>query len=92
MQVLLDDDDLTARGVRPKSKTQRWRLIKADKFPKPVRQGNRNTWLESEIDKYLADLIAARDAALNASPKICRTPNLHHRIAAASTVENNYEP
>ena len=62
MQTLLDDDDLTARGVRPKSKTQRWRLTKAGKFPRPVKQGCRNTYIESEIEEYVAGLIADRDA------------------------------
>ena len=63
MQTFLDDDDLTARGVRPKSKTQRWRLTKAGKFPKPVKQGCRNTYLEAEVNEYLARLIATRNAA-----------------------------
>ena len=61
MQLLLDDNDLTARGVKPTSKVQRWRLIKAGKFPRPIKQGSRNTWLESEIDQYITTLIRERD-------------------------------
>ena len=39
-----------------------WRKTKAGKFPKPVKVGNRNGWLESEIDEYVESLINERDA------------------------------
>ena len=58
---LLDDDDLTAKGVKPESKTQRWRLIKSGAFPKPIKCGARNCWLESEIDAWIKARVAERD-------------------------------
>jgi prophage regulatory protein len=58
---LLDHDGLTAKGVKPESKTQRWRLIKVGAFPKPIKCGARNCWLESEIDSWIAERVAERD-------------------------------
>jgi len=40
------------------------RLIKAGKFPRPVKIGeNKNAWLATEIEVWLAGRIAARDQA-----------------------------
>jgi prophage regulatory protein len=58
---LLDDDGLAEKGI-PHGPVQRWRLIKAGKFPKPVKVGSRNAWLESEIDQWIADRVAERDS------------------------------
>jgi prophage regulatory protein len=45
------------------SKTQLWRLEKAGMFPKRVKIGSyRHGWVESEIDQYIAQKIAERDA------------------------------
>ena len=45
------------------SKPQLWRLEKAGKFPKRVKLGSyRYGWIESEIDHYIAQKIAERDA------------------------------
>jgi prophage regulatory protein len=61
---LLDADDLEAKGLKY-SAAHRWRLIKAGKFPKPVKIGmGRNAWVESEVDQHIADRIADRDAVL----------------------------
>jgi len=60
---LLNDDDLTERGVEPRSKAQRWRLIKAGKFPRPIKIGTRNLWPEDEIDAFIKARIAERDNA-----------------------------
>jgi predicted DNA-binding transcriptional regulator AlpA len=57
--TLLDENDLTAKGIRPKSRQQRWRLIQAGKFPKPIKIGVRNFWIESEVDAFEAARIAA---------------------------------
>lgn len=57
---LLDDDGLAEKGI-PHGRVQRWRLIKVGKFPKPVKVGSRNAWLESEIDQWIADRIVERD-------------------------------
>ena len=61
----LFDADLRARGIRF-SRQHRDRLIKAGKFPKPVKPGGdlngANAWIESEIDEYQQSCVAARDA------------------------------
>ncbi len=62
-QSLIDEDDLKSKGIKF-SKAQRNRLIRGGKFPRPVRIGQRtNVWLESEVDAWLAEKIAERDAA-----------------------------
>jgi prophage regulatory protein len=60
---LLSRSDLRERGIRF-SKMHLWRLCRGGKFPRPVKigGGNRNTWIESEIDAYLDAAIASRDA------------------------------
>jgi predicted DNA-binding transcriptional regulator AlpA len=60
---LLDHAGLTAKGVVPTSREQRWRLVKAGRFPKPIKIGKRSVWVEAEIDKWIAERIAERDAA-----------------------------
>jgi prophage regulatory protein len=61
---LLDYDDLAAKGIRY-SRCHFWRLIKAGRFPKPVKLGDgaRNVWIEMEIDAFIKDRIAERDQA-----------------------------
>ncbi len=60
---VLNDDGLRAKGI-DYSRPQLWRLEKAKKFPKRIRLGlNRIAWVEFEIDQYLLDRIAERDAA-----------------------------
>jgi prophage regulatory protein len=59
---LLSDEGLRQKGVRF-SRAQRWRLIRAHKFPAPVKIGdNTNAWVESEIDAWIAARIRDRDA------------------------------
>lgn len=58
---LLDEADLTARGIRPKSRAQRWRLIKAGQFPKPLKIGSRNLWSSDEVDAFIAARMERRD-------------------------------
>jgi prophage regulatory protein len=60
---LLDRDGLKAKGIKY-SKPQLWRLVKAKKFPAPIKIGEaRSAWVESEIDAWIAAKIAERDAA-----------------------------
>jgi prophage regulatory protein len=59
---LLDYDALADKGIKF-SDTHIWRLIRAGDFPKPVKIGNRNHWVESEIDDYIAGKLAHRDSA-----------------------------
>jgi prophage regulatory protein len=60
---LLDYDALADKGIKF-SGTHIWRLIRSSDFPKPVKIGNRNHWVETEIDKYIADKLARRDGAV----------------------------
>lgn len=59
---LISHDDLKSRGI-PYSKVHLWRLERAGKFPKRVPIGaGRYAYVASEIDAYVEELIAARDA------------------------------
>lgn len=61
---LLNLDDLREKGIRF-SRQHIHRLIRKQKFPRPVKVGeNTNAWPEPEIDQYFEQLIAARDAAV----------------------------
>jgi prophage regulatory protein len=63
---MLNEDDLRARGIRF-TRQHRHRLIKSGKFPAPVKLGeNTNAWVESEIDMWLQQRIAERDAKVAA--------------------------
>jgi prophage regulatory protein len=57
---LLDYDDLANKGIKF-SDTHIFRLIRAGDFPKPVKIGNRNHWVEDEIGRFIADKLAQRD-------------------------------
>ena len=59
---LLDLDGLAEKGVKF-SDTHIWRLIRSGNFPKPVKIGNRNHWVETEIDQYIESKLALRDTA-----------------------------
>jgi prophage regulatory protein len=51
-----------AKGV-PYSRSHLWRLIRAGKFPKPIRLGeNRVAFPEAEIDKWIESKVAERDS------------------------------
>jgi prophage regulatory protein len=59
---LLDYADLREKGIKY-SRAQLWRLSKAGKFPKPIKLSiNRNAWADTDIDEWIAGLIAERDA------------------------------
>jgi len=49
--------DLKARKHWPYSRETTWRMVREGRFPKPfkVEGGVRNLWLESTVDKFLAD-------------------------------------
>jgi prophage regulatory protein len=59
---LINWEGLHEKGI-DYSKPHLWRLIKAGKFPAPVKIGAKNAWPESEIDQLIEDRIAARDQA-----------------------------
>ena len=59
---LLDEDGLRQKGIKF-SRQHRHRLIKEGRFPPPIKVGiNTNAWIEDEIDRHIAGLIAARDS------------------------------
>jgi prophage regulatory protein len=54
--------DLRDKGI-PFTRQHIHKLIKQRKFPAPVKLGeNTNAWPDNEIDAYLKDCIAKRDA------------------------------
>ena len=56
---LLDREALKEKGISH-SETQLWRLVKAGKFPQPIKVGGKNAWVESEIDAWIEARMAAR--------------------------------
>ena len=63
MRLLSFPELKSAKGI-PYSRAHTHRLIKAGRFPKPLKMGGpqgRNSWLEAEVDQYLERLIAERD-------------------------------
>jgi predicted DNA-binding transcriptional regulator AlpA len=58
---LLDRAALKAKGITWNGSTF-WRKTVSGKFPKPVMVGNKNMWVEAEVDQYIENLIAARDS------------------------------
>lgn len=61
-EILISHADLTPMGITY-SKPHLWRLEKENRFPKRVPVGpGRYGYVKSEIDTYIGDLIAARDA------------------------------
>jgi prophage regulatory protein len=58
---ILSYDELRAQKGIPYSKVHLWRLERHGKFPKRVQLGqSRHGWLESEIDDWLLERMAAR--------------------------------
>jgi prophage regulatory protein len=64
---LLGIDQLKLEKGIPFSKPHLWRLIKANKFVKPVKIGeNRIGFIEAEIDAWLEAKAAERDGPISA--------------------------
>lgn len=64
---LLSYEELHPEKGIPHSRVHLWRLVRAGKFPAPLKVGSRNCWVESEIDRHIQGLIATRDAAREAA-------------------------
>jgi prophage regulatory protein len=63
--MLLSIDDLKPLKGISYSKAHLFRLIRAGKFPKPIRLGeNRIAFPEHEIDAWVESKVAERDAKL----------------------------
>ena len=63
---LLNLDGLREKGIKFSRQHIR-RLVRRKRFPAPVKVGeNTNAWPEHEIDQYIKDRIAQRDAAAHA--------------------------
>lgn len=63
---LLSHTALQEKGISY-SKVQIWRLIKAGRFPAAVKLGpGRNAWVETEIDRWIEERIAEREAGVAA--------------------------
>ena len=64
--MLLDYEGLRAKGIHL-SRVQLWRLVRAGKFPAPLKLSGdvngRNAWDEGEIDAHIANRKAERDKA-----------------------------
>jgi predicted DNA-binding transcriptional regulator AlpA len=60
--TLLDFKDLSAKKGIKDSDTTIWRKIKAGQFPKPLKMGRRNCWVEEEIDQHIQSKLVERDA------------------------------
>jgi len=59
---LLSYDELRSQKGIPYSKVHLWRLERQGKFPRRVRLGeSRHGWLESEIDDWVLERMAARN-------------------------------
>jgi prophage regulatory protein len=61
-QRLIPYEALRSKGISY-SKVQLWRLERAGKFPRRVPIGaGRHAWVESELDNFIDQKIADRDA------------------------------
>lgn len=40
-----------------------YELIREGQFPKPIKLGRKSVWLEAEVDQWMRDRIAEREAA-----------------------------
>jgi predicted DNA-binding transcriptional regulator AlpA len=63
---LLSFEDLKAKGVNL-SRSQIHRLVKAGKFPAPIKLAKtvngRNSWIEEQVDAHLMALATRNEAA-----------------------------
>jgi prophage regulatory protein len=47
-----------------------YRAMQEGSFPKPIRVGRRSSWLDHEVEAWMADRIAERDSGVTANDKI----------------------
>jgi len=58
---LVPHEELAARHGITHSYAQTMRMVAEGEFPKPIRIGRRNYWLERELNQFIAELVADRD-------------------------------
>lgn len=62
--TLVGFPELRQMGV-PYTQTHIYRLVKAGKFPRPIKLGDapnsRVSWVEAEVDAWIKERVAARD-------------------------------
>ena len=69
MRVLSFEQLRTQKGIEY-SRVHLWRLVNSSQFPAPIKLGpGRNAWVESEIDSWLSDRVAERDAVRDPEPE-----------------------
>jgi prophage regulatory protein len=49
-----------------------YRAMQANAFPKPIRVGRRSSWIESEVEQWLTERIAERDAGITATDAVAQ--------------------
>ena len=58
---LLSYRDLREKGIKF-HRTHIWRKVKEGSFPPPIKIGaQRNAWIDSEIEEWIAGLVEQRD-------------------------------
>jgi predicted DNA-binding transcriptional regulator AlpA len=76
---LLDKVGLKSKGIHWNASTL-WRKMVSGEFPKAVIVGNKNFWIEAEVDDYIANLIAKRDARRD-GPALAGDERKHAEVA-----------
>lgn len=64
--MMTNNECLTLRDVMAltkRGKTAIWDSVAKGRFPKPVKIGGSTRWVRSEVEAWLAGLMAKRDAA-----------------------------
>lgn len=60
VRVIPYEDLRPLKGINA-DKSTIWRWIRAKKWPKPIKLGGKNCWVESEVDRAIAHRMAERD-------------------------------
>lgn len=63
---LLDRDALISKGISY-SRPHLWKLVEAGKFPRPIKIGRINFWVEAEVNAHIDRLITDRDRKVKAA-------------------------
>lgn len=84
MPLILTYNDLAARGI-PLSANRLWRLEREGKFPRRVNiTAGRIGWIASEIDAWIDQRIAERDAMPAPTKRPPRSPGRPRKTVAAA--------